>query len=59
MNKEIKNKLNILALTSLQLAKEHNTTHELKKLIVTIWDRIDSIIDDAEIDNDYKQSKRD
>ena len=59
MNKEIKNKLNILALTSLQLAKEYNSTHELKNLLVTVWNKIDDIIEESEIDNDYKQSKRD
>ena len=59
MNKEIKNKLNTLALTSLQLAKEYNSTHELKNLLVTVWNKIDDIIEESEIDNDYKQSKRD
>jgi len=59
MNNETIFKLQSLCLVSLQLAQESEKTHELRSLILGICKQIDSIIDDAEIDNDYKQSKRD
>jgi len=59
MNKETITKLQSLCLVSLQLAQESEKAYELRSLILGICKQIDSIIDDAEIDNDYKQSKRD
>tara|TARA_R110000824_G_scaffold193230_2_gene375627 strand:- start:865 stop:1044 length:180 start_codon:yes stop_codon:yes gene_type:complete len=59
MNKETITKLQSLCLVSMQMAQEAEKTYELRSLILGICKEIDSIIEDAEIDNDYKQSKRD
>ena len=68
MNKETITKLQSLCLVSLEMAQESaqhsyiddsEKAYELRSLILGMCKQIDSIIEDAEIDNDYKQSKRD
>ena len=59
MNEKTITELQALCLVSLEMAQERNKTYELRSLILGMCKQIDSIIEDAEIDNDYKQSKRD
>ena len=59
MNDKTITKLQSLCLVSLQMAQESEKAYELRSLILGMCKQLESIIDDAEIDNDYKQSKRD
>ena len=59
MNKETISKLQSLCLASLELANEYNERHEFRRLILNICNEIDDIIEESEIEEDYKQSKRD
>ena len=59
MNEKTITELQALCLVSLQLAQESENAYELRNLILGICKQLESIIDDAEIDNDYKKSKRD
>jgi hypothetical protein len=58
MNKETISKLQSLCLASLELANEYNERHEFRRLILNICNEIDDIIEESEIEEDYKQSKR-
>lgn len=59
MNQDIAIKLRALCLAFLDMANQCNETYQFKRLILTMSQDIDKIIEEAEIDNDYKQSKRD
>ena len=59
MNDKIAIKLRALCWTVLDMSKECNEKYQFQRLLLIMTEDIEKIIEESEIENDYKQSKRD
>lgn len=59
MNEDIVKKFKLLCVVYLDMSNQCDKIHEFKRIILKMCQEINEIIEEAEIDNDYKKSKRD
>ena len=59
MNDKTAIKLRTLCWTILDMSKKCNEKYQFQRLLLIMTEDIEKIIEEAEIENDYKQSKRD